>query len=85
VTHSFLMRFRVLLAGLRDTIGVRDADRIELIVNHGEPGDALVELAWLIVNRDIRIDRSQYDTIMELVDGFPDRQFFPESLELQVS
>jgi len=60
----------------------RDAiARVQNLVDHGEPAEGLLTLAWCIVNEDVRVPRSVIAEIRRNSERLIPLKFMPPSLD----
>jgi hypothetical protein len=72
---------KALIEEIRPIAPAADFSFIDSLVTHGEPGIALSQLAWLIVDEDVRVRRALIESIRELVRGTSEEPEVPENLE----
>ena len=76
----YLGRVHGVVISLDEILTPDEAGHVTRLIEHGERVEALVELAWIIVNGTKRIPVEAYRDILELTSGFASAAFLPENL-----
>ena len=76
---DFLGRAYGLIISLHGDLSPDELHIVYRLIDHGEIGEAMVELAWIIVNGDKRISQEVYERIAELSAGLVNEDHMPET------
>lgn len=76
---------RGLIISLGDHLSSEECAEAEHLLDHGEPGEALRALAWMIVEEEKRVPARQIDAIERLADGLVAPEDMPPDLRAHVS
>jgi hypothetical protein len=74
--HAFLEPFATLLPR-------EDFDLVARLIDNYEGGEALILLAGLIVEQDVRVHRVVIDRLRDLADGLVEPEDLPDGLDAQ--
>lgn len=81
---AYRARVRAFVRSLGGVIAADDTSLVEDLIDHDEIGEALTSLAWIIVEKDLRIPRSAMDEFHRLGDGLVSPEYLPEGFESHV-
>lgn len=78
---DFVGRVRGLVIGLSGHLSAAECAEVEHLIDHGEIGEALRAIAWIIVEEDKRVPASCITTLRELGDGLVAPEHMPNELD----
>jgi hypothetical protein len=78
--HDYLKRLRSLVARVDAALTTDERADVERLINHDEGGEAMLTLAWVLVEGNRRVSVGTIREIRELADGLIDPAEFPSSL-----
>lgn len=55
--------------------------RVQHLVDHGEPAEGLLSLAWIIVKESVQVPRDLIQAIRDHAAGLVDDKLFPADLD----
>ena len=77
---DYLGRVQALVISLSGTLSAQALDEAQHLIDHGEPAEGVLYLAWGITNEDRVVSAECVDTIFELTDRLVARTTFrPDS------
>ncbi len=80
-THDdFIGRVKGLVISLEGAISSEECAEVEHLLDHGEVGEALRSLAWIIVEEKKRVPEGVIDAMYALADGLVPREHMPPTL-----
>lgn len=79
MTHmdDYLGRVQAIVRKAAEYVSAEGVDRVQRLVDHGEPAEGMCSLAWIIVNEAVRVPRSLIEAIREHAAGIVDDEFMP--------
>lgn len=78
--EDFVGRVRGLVISLLGILSHDESDEVERLIDHGELGEALRSLAWIIVEEGKRVPSEAIDAIEELSEGLVVKEHMPSTL-----
>lgn len=82
--EDFVGRVRGLVISLLGILSHDESDEVERLIDHGELGEALRALAWIIVEEGKRVPSEAIDAIEELSEGLVVKEHMPSTLREHV-
>jgi len=82
--EDFLGRVRGLLISLGGLFTPEESSEVEHLIDHGELGEALRAMAWIIVEEDKRVPAPAITAILELSTGLVEESHMPDGLRNHV-
>ena len=79
--HSYLRRLRALAARVEDVLTPQQHAVVEDLIEHGEGGEAMLTLAWALVDDRNSVPLSVIAEIRALAEGLVDAKDFPPNLD----
>src|SRR4051794_19075787 len=79
--RKYRRRLQSLVARLHPMLTSQQREIVEDLVNHGEGPEAMLMLAWILVEGDKRVPASTIAEIRELADDLIDPNEFPPNLD----
>ena len=79
--NTFQRRLHAVVARLDPVLTSDQRDVIEHLIDHAEGGEAMLTLAWILVEGGKRVPASAIAEIRELADGLVDDSDFPPDLD----
>ena len=55
--------------------------RVQHLVDHGEPAEGMLSLAWIIVKEGVQVPHDIIDAIREHAEGLIDDELFPFDMD----
>jgi len=80
-TEDYLGRVHVLIWAITDSLSESERDEVQHLIDHGEPGEGLRSLAWIIVDGDKRVPASIVRGIKDLTEGLVAPEHLPADLD----
>lgn len=77
---AFVGRVKGLLISLGDLLSPSESAEVAHLIDHGEIGESLRTLAWIVVDGDKRISLDTYNAIRELSAGLVHDEHMPATL-----
>jgi hypothetical protein len=78
--HAFLLRVRRLIDSLTDRLTDEERSRVNHLIDHGEIGEGLLSLAWIVVNGRKTISTGAYEEFVQLSAGLVEERHLPPNL-----
>lgn len=78
--EAYVGRVRGLVVALDGTLDPETLDFANHLIDHGEPPEALVTLAWALDERGESVPRWVVESIFELGEGINDSRHLPSGL-----
>jgi hypothetical protein len=78
--ENFLGRVHGVIIAVSEYLPPASVDTASRLAEHGEPAEALVQLAWAIENSNTRVPACTIDAIYELGTGINDPTHLPDDL-----
>ncbi len=79
--ENYLLRVREFLTSLSVVLTAEEQSEVWHLIDHGEPAEGLRTLAWIVVDGEKRLLRSEINSIRELTSGLVDESDFPTNLD----
>ena len=83
--EAYLGRVQGVLVAANATIPPAEMRQAQQLVDHGEPAEGLLELAWVITRGDHRVPGSVVDGIKELTAGLVPAGELPDNLDKHIA
>lgn len=83
--ERYVGRVRGLMIEVEELLHPIDTRQAHHLIDHGEPPEGLLYLAWAIVEEDKRIPRRIYDNLLFLLGDLVDPAYLPPDLEAHVT
>lgn len=77
---AYLRRVRDLVESLRGTVTDDERGRVDHLIDHDEPAEGLVSLAWILVNGKRSISPATYEELLSLCAGMVADKHLPPDL-----
>ncbi len=78
---DFLGRVRALLISLHGVLTAEECSEVEHLIDHGELGEGLRTLAWIIVEQDKKVPSQCIAALLDLSTGLVAPEDMPPKLE----
>jgi hypothetical protein len=78
--ERWLGKVRGVLIALTDFVPAKALSQASELIDHGEPAEGLVQMAWVIVSREVRVPSWIIDAIYELGEQINDPDHLPPNL-----
>src|SRR6266511_4149120 len=78
---EYLGRVRGLVISLWGILTAEESDRVEHLIDHGEPAEGMLTLAWIIVKEGKRVPAEAIAAIRELSRGLVPEEYMPPTLD----
>jgi hypothetical protein len=79
--RKYMRRLHALVARLDHVLTPQQREDVERLIDHSEGPEAMLTLAWILVEGDKRVPASAIDEIRDLADGLIDEKDFPPNLD----
>jgi hypothetical protein len=79
--EEYLGRVQALVWSLAELLSEDESGRVQHLVDHGEPAEAMRSLAWIIVNANMRVPVETIRAIRELSEGLVSPEHMPADLD----
>ncbi|GLZ33513.1 hypothetical protein Lesp02_57010 [Lentzea sp. NBRC 105346] len=80
---DYVGRVQAIVWKAADYVSADGVGRVQHLVDHGEPAEAMCALAWIIVNENVQVPASLIVAIREHAAGIVDDEFMPPDLDNQ--
>ena len=77
---AYVGRVHAVVIALSDYLSPNDLGLADHLIDHGEPPEALISLAWAIVESGVHVPEWTIDAIYELGEGINDPSHLPPNL-----
>lgn len=79
--ETYLARVQSIVRGASTFVSQGGIERVGHLVDHGEPGEAMLSLAWIIVNEKCEVPSSLIASIRETSAGLIPQELLPANLD----
>lgn len=76
---AWLGEVRAVLVDVSDELTVPEAERVERLIEHGEPVEGLLSLAWILDKRETHTSPDTRERIKDLAGDLVEEDFWPSS------
>ena len=80
-SEDYLGRVQAIVWEASKYISATGIQRVQHLVDHGEPAEGMCTLAWTIVNEQRRVPADLIRAIRSHAAGLVDEEFMPENLD----
>jgi hypothetical protein len=78
---AYLGEVNGVVVSLAGIVPADDLDHVQHLIDHGEPAEGLLSLAWFIANRDLRVPSATLRSVRRLAGDLVPDQAWPANLE----
>jgi hypothetical protein len=80
-SDAYVGRVRGLLISVADRLSPREYGEVEHLIEHGEPAEGMRSLAWIIVERRLKVPASTVAELRDLTAGLIEEEHMPPDLD----
>jgi hypothetical protein len=78
---AYVGRVRGLLISIADRLTPRECGEVEHLIEHGEPAEAMRALAWIVVERRLKVPAKTVAELRDLTAGLIEDEHMPPDLD----